>query len=97
MPSAMGLLEERERVTLARAEELRVELERPGAVVCRPLDRIPEVHHPLGGGEAVIPDALFTTNATLPIARTTRTARPTWTAQAARTGATRTKPMPGAG
>ncbi|QKV98386.1 hypothetical protein [Streptomyces sp. NA02536] len=52
-------LEERERVALARAEELRVELERPGAVVCRPLDRIPEVHHPLGGGEAVIPDAPF--------------------------------------
>ena len=88
MPSAMGLLEERERVTLARAEELRVELERPGAVVCRPLDRIPEVHHPLGGGEAVIPDALFTTNATLPIART---------AQAVRTGATRREPIPGAG
>lgn len=59
MPSAMGLLGERERVALARAEELRVELERPGAVVCWPLDRIPEVHHPLGGGEAVIPDALL--------------------------------------
>ncbi|MFG2944667.1 replication-relaxation family protein [Streptomyces adustus] len=27
--------------------------------VCRPLDWIPEVHHPLGGGEAVIPDALL--------------------------------------
>jgi hypothetical protein len=27
--------------------------------VCRPLDWIPEVHHALGGGEAVIPDALF--------------------------------------
>ncbi|MGX1274924.1 replication-relaxation family protein [Streptomyces phaeoluteigriseus] len=26
--------------------------------VCRPLDWIPEVHHSLGGGEAVIPDAL---------------------------------------
>ncbi|MFI9830788.1 replication-relaxation family protein [Streptomyces sp. NPDC051913] len=26
--------------------------------VCRPLDWIPEVYHPLGGGEAVIPDAL---------------------------------------
>ncbi|MFI8194457.1 replication-relaxation family protein [Streptomyces sp. NPDC085946] len=26
---------------------------------CLPLDWIPEVHHPLGGGEAVIPDALF--------------------------------------
>ncbi|MGW7385460.1 replication-relaxation family protein [Streptomyces sp. NPDC054794] len=26
---------------------------------CRPLDWIPEVHHPLGGGEAVIPDALL--------------------------------------
>ncbi|MEU5599737.1 replication-relaxation family protein [Streptomyces sp. NPDC020298] len=25
---------------------------------CRPLDWIPEVHHPLGSGEAVIPDAL---------------------------------------
>ncbi|MER5995470.1 replication-relaxation family protein [Streptomyces viridosporus] len=27
--------------------------------VCRPLDWIPEVRHPLGGGEAVIPDALL--------------------------------------
>ncbi|WP_316756062.1 replication-relaxation family protein [Streptomyces herbicida] len=27
--------------------------------VCQPLDWIPEVHHPLGGGEAVIPDALL--------------------------------------
>ncbi|MFC8349770.1 replication-relaxation family protein [Streptomyces sp. NPDC057280] len=27
--------------------------------VCRPLDWIPEVYHPLGGGEAVIPDALL--------------------------------------
>ncbi|MFF9488498.1 replication-relaxation family protein [Streptomyces sp. NPDC014676] len=27
--------------------------------LCRPLDWIPEVHHPLGGGEAVIPDALL--------------------------------------
>ncbi|MEU9314202.1 replication-relaxation family protein [Streptomyces sp. NPDC048256] len=26
--------------------------------VCRPLDFLPEVHHPVGGGEAVIPDAL---------------------------------------
>ncbi|OPG01986.1 hypothetical protein B1R27_34640 [Streptomyces sp. GKU 895] len=26
---------------------------------CQPLDWIPEVHHPLGGGEAVIPDALL--------------------------------------
>ncbi|MFE0512870.1 replication-relaxation family protein [Streptomyces sp. NPDC058964] len=26
---------------------------------CRPLDWIPEVYHPLGGGEAVIPDALL--------------------------------------
>ncbi|MFF4402470.1 replication-relaxation family protein [Streptomyces sp. NPDC001480] len=26
---------------------------------CRPLDWIPEVHHPLGSGEAVIPDALL--------------------------------------
>ena len=31
----------------------------PGGDVCRPLDWIPEVHHPLGGGEAVIPDALL--------------------------------------
>ncbi|WP_234343169.1 replication-relaxation family protein [Streptomyces fulvoviolaceus] len=27
--------------------------------LCRPLDWIPEVHHPIGGGEAVIPDALL--------------------------------------
>ncbi|NUR26033.1 MAG: hypothetical protein HOV83_09335, partial [Catenulispora sp.] len=27
--------------------------------VCRPLDWIPEVHHPLGSGEAVIPDSLL--------------------------------------
>jgi hypothetical protein len=27
--------------------------------VCEPLDWIPEVHHPTGGGEAVIPDALL--------------------------------------
>ncbi|MEV0186362.1 replication-relaxation family protein [Streptomyces sp. NPDC050625] len=27
--------------------------------ICRPLDWIPEVHHPLGSGEAVIPDALL--------------------------------------
>ncbi|MFF4551113.1 replication-relaxation family protein [Streptomyces sp. NPDC001435] len=27
--------------------------------VCRPLDWIPEVYHPLGSGEAVIPDALL--------------------------------------
>ncbi|MER5597985.1 replication-relaxation family protein [Streptomyces sp. NPDC002265] len=27
--------------------------------ICRPLDWIPEVHHSLGGGEAVIPDALL--------------------------------------
>ncbi|MFJ9729212.1 replication-relaxation family protein [Streptomyces sp. NPDC101209] len=27
--------------------------------VCRPLDWIPEVYHPLGNGEAVIPDALL--------------------------------------
>ncbi|MCX4740741.1 replication-relaxation family protein [Streptomyces antibioticus] len=27
--------------------------------VCRPLDFLPEVHHPVGGGEAVIPDALL--------------------------------------
>jgi hypothetical protein len=27
--------------------------------VCQPLDWIPEVHHPLGAGEAVIPDALL--------------------------------------
>ncbi|GGX90463.1 replication-relaxation family protein [Streptomyces fructofermentans] len=27
--------------------------------VCMPLDWIPEVHHPLGNGEAVIPDGLF--------------------------------------
>ncbi|MFD5573646.1 hypothetical protein [Streptomyces cadmiisoli] len=26
---------------------------------CRPLDWIPEVHHSLGSGEAVIPDALL--------------------------------------
>ncbi|MFF3484111.1 replication-relaxation family protein [Streptomyces sp. NPDC002701] len=26
--------------------------------ICRPLDWVPEVHHPLGSGEAVIPDAL---------------------------------------
>ncbi|MEV5899937.1 replication-relaxation family protein [Streptomyces sp. NPDC052127] len=26
--------------------------------VCRPLDFLPEVHHPIGGGGAVIPDAL---------------------------------------
>ncbi|MFI1767348.1 replication-relaxation family protein [Streptomyces sp. NPDC020800] len=27
--------------------------------LCRPLDWIPEVHHPIGSGEAVIPDALM--------------------------------------
>ncbi|WP_331739809.1 replication-relaxation family protein (plasmid) [Streptomyces sp. NBC_00015] len=27
--------------------------------VCRPLDFLPEVHHPIGSGEAVIPDALI--------------------------------------
>jgi hypothetical protein len=27
--------------------------------LCRPLDWIPEVYHPIGGGEAVIPDALM--------------------------------------
>lgn len=27
--------------------------------LCRPLDWIPEVHHPIGNGEAVIPDALM--------------------------------------
>ncbi|GHB79810.1 hypothetical protein GCM10010377_82310 [Streptomyces viridiviolaceus] len=27
--------------------------------LCQPLDWIPEVHHPLGSGEAVIPDALL--------------------------------------
>ncbi|MFE2581265.1 replication-relaxation family protein [Streptomyces sp. NPDC059378] len=27
--------------------------------ICWPLDWIPEVHHPLGGGEAVVPDALL--------------------------------------
>ncbi|MFC8661346.1 replication-relaxation family protein [Streptomyces sp. NPDC057199] len=27
--------------------------------LCRPLDWIPEVHHPIGSGEAVIPDALL--------------------------------------
>ncbi|MEU9438833.1 replication-relaxation family protein [Streptomyces sp. NPDC048252] len=27
--------------------------------VCRPLDFLPEIHHPIGGGEAVIPDALI--------------------------------------
>ncbi|MGV9451055.1 replication-relaxation family protein [Streptomyces sp. NPDC003635] len=27
--------------------------------LCRPLDWLPEVHHPLGAGEAVIPDALM--------------------------------------
>jgi hypothetical protein len=27
--------------------------------LCRPMDWIPEVHHPVGGGEAVIPDALM--------------------------------------
>ncbi|MFJ8034638.1 replication-relaxation family protein [Streptomyces sp. NPDC096032] len=27
--------------------------------LCRPLDWLPEVHHPLGNGEAVIPDALL--------------------------------------
>ncbi|MEU5525253.1 hypothetical protein ABZ759_32725 [Streptomyces sp. NPDC047860] len=27
--------------------------------VCRPLGCIPEVHHPLGSSEAVIPDALL--------------------------------------
>nr|WP_307839755.1 replication-relaxation family protein [Streptomyces sp. MBT49] len=27
--------------------------------VCRPLDFLPEVHHPTGGGEAVVPDALL--------------------------------------
>ncbi|WP_371129958.1 replication-relaxation family protein [Streptomyces sp. 2231.1] len=27
--------------------------------LCRPLDWLPEVHHPLGSGEAVIPDALL--------------------------------------
>nr|WP_237282576.1 replication-relaxation family protein [Streptomyces fodineus] len=27
--------------------------------LCRPLDWIPEVHHPIGGGGAVIPDALM--------------------------------------
>lgn len=26
--------------------------------MCRPLDWIPEVYHPVGNGEAVIPDAL---------------------------------------
>ncbi|MFF2132039.1 replication-relaxation family protein [Streptomyces olivochromogenes] len=29
------------------------------AELCRPLDWIPEVHHPIGSGEAVIPDALL--------------------------------------
>ncbi|MGA5284887.1 replication-relaxation family protein [Streptomyces griseoincarnatus] len=32
---------------------------RQRADVCQPLDWIPEVHHPLGSGEAVIPDALL--------------------------------------
>ncbi|OQR61989.1 hypothetical protein B6E66_21760 [Streptomyces maremycinicus] len=27
--------------------------------LCRPLDFLPEVHHPTGGGEAVVPDALL--------------------------------------
>ncbi|MFL5999898.1 MAG: hypothetical protein ACJ736_37360 [Streptomyces sp.] len=27
--------------------------------VCRPLDWMTEVHHPIGNGEAVIPDALL--------------------------------------
>ncbi|MET7458233.1 replication-relaxation family protein [Streptomyces sp. NPDC005574] len=27
--------------------------------LCRPLDFLPEVHHPIGGGESVIPDALL--------------------------------------
>jgi hypothetical protein len=27
--------------------------------VCQPLDWIPEVHHPIGSGEALIPDALL--------------------------------------
>ncbi|MFD8396761.1 replication-relaxation family protein [Streptomyces sp. NPDC059680] len=31
---------------------------RHGAL-CRPLDRLPEVHHPIGSGEAAIPDALL--------------------------------------
>ncbi|GHF21007.1 hypothetical protein GCM10014715_89090 [Streptomyces spiralis] len=30
-----------------------------GGELCRPLDWIPEVYHPVGGGEAVIPDALL--------------------------------------
>ncbi|WEP00961.2 replication-relaxation family protein (plasmid) [Streptomyces sp. FXJ1.172] len=31
----------------------------PPRQAVRPLDWIPEVHHPLGNGEAVIPDALL--------------------------------------
>lgn len=32
---------------------------RRGGELCQPLDWIPEVHHPIGSGEAVIPDALL--------------------------------------
>ncbi|MFE9687766.1 replication-relaxation family protein [Streptomyces sp. NPDC006285] len=57
-----------DRITLAQAGRTRVwsatgygaRIAAPGRsyVIRRPLDWIPEVHHPLGSGEAVIPDAL---------------------------------------
>ncbi|MER6565129.1 replication-relaxation family protein [Streptomyces sp. NPDC001093] len=43
---------DRDRSRLARGPRRRGEL-------CGPLDWIPEVHHPIESGEAVIPDALL--------------------------------------
>ncbi|MFJ9908682.1 replication-relaxation family protein [Streptomyces sp. NPDC101152] len=46
--------------------------------VCRPLDWIPEVYHPLGNGEAVIPDACCTTGAAVTAVRVGRCCGRSW-------------------
>ncbi|MGV9567361.1 replication-relaxation family protein [Streptomyces sp. NPDC003480] len=46
-------------LTVAETALLFLEDARRRGELCRPLDWLPEVYHPIGGGEAVIPDALM--------------------------------------
>ncbi|MEU3787724.1 replication-relaxation family protein [Streptomyces sp900129855] len=50
--------------------------------VCEPLDWIPEVHHPIGSGEAVIPDALLYYRRGGGATRSSRASCSSWTAPA---------------
>ncbi|MGW4026817.1 replication-relaxation family protein, partial [Streptomyces sp. NPDC005009] len=46
-------------LTVMETELVFIEDARRRGELCQPLDRIPEIHHPVGSGEVVIPDALL--------------------------------------